>query len=441
MIGFRAIGGYSEVGRNMTLISYNNESVIFDMGIHLENLIRLKGDEDSDFFSLEELKKAKAIPQDNIIKNKKNVLAIAPSHGHLDHIGAIPYMAARYNCPIICTPYTAAVINAIIKDKGIPFSNKIIAAKTSSKIRLSKSLYLEFVNITHSIPHSSLVVLHTPEGKVVYSNDFKLDNTPVLGKKPDYKRICQIGNSGVKLLILDSLYSHMHRKTPSELIAKEMLQDVLLNIDSKGKAIIVTTFSSHIARLKTIAELGKKIKRKIVFLGRSLAKYAYAAESIGLFKFSKYAEICKYKRQIKKALKKIEKARDKYLIVCTGHQAEPKAVLSKIVEGSLGFEIRPNDHVVFSCNIIPGDINIKNREILEKKLDSLNARIFKDVHASGHASREDHRELINMLKPENIIPAHAPKQRALEMIAFAESFGYKKGKTIFLVKNKDYLEF
>ena len=203
----------------------------------------------------------------------------------------------------------------------------------------------------------------------------------------------------------------MHRKTPSEAIAKEMLRDVMLNMDSRGKAVIITTFSSHIARLKSIIEFGKKMKRKIVFLGRSLGKYVYAAQDINLVNFSKNVDICIYSRQIQKKLKEIEQDRDKYLIVCTGHQAEPDAVLSKIATGKYKFNLMPEDNIIFSCTVIPNEVNTKNRQELEKILLTKRVRIFKHIHESGHGSREDHREMINMLRPEYILPTHALEEK------------------------------
>ncbi|MBT3721583.1 RNase J family beta-CASP ribonuclease [archaeon] len=435
-----AVSGYSEVGRNMTCIESNNEAVILDMGIDLENYITLQGHDDLEFISTKQMTVAKAIPDISVLKNiKKNVLAIIPSHGHLDHIGAIPFLSAKFNCPIIASPYTASVIKAIMKDKRQDLKNDLVSLKLNKKIKLSDNFSIELVNMTHSIPQASTIIVHTPEGKVAYANDFKLDNNPTLGDKPNYKRLKQLGKEEIKALIIDSLYADEHRKTPSESIAKEMLRDVMLNIDSKGRAVIVSTFSSHIARLKSIIEFGKKMKRKIVFLGRSLAKYTYAAEDIGLVKFSKKVEICTYGKQIQKKLDEIEKNREKYLIVCTGHQAEPKAVLSKIATGKYRFNLLPEDHIIFSCSVIPSEINIKNRKVLEKLLLQKKVRIFKDIHQSGHGAREDHRELIKMLNPEYVLPSHAKldKKQALQNLAL--EMGYHK-YNVPILKNGDILE-
>ena len=205
-----------------------------------------------------------------------------------------------------------------------------------------------------------------------------------------------------------------------------MLKEVMLSNDSKGKAVFVTTFSSHIARLKSIIEMGKKMNRRIIFLGRSLDKYVAAAERINLVKFSENILVEKYSDKVAKRLKQIQRSgRDKYLIVCTGHQGEPRAILSKIIRGELPFTFGDGDVVIFSCAVIPVDVNIKNREKLEAALTKSNVKMFKDVHVSGHGALEDHRKLIEMVRPENIIPVHAGPEKAKIIKELASSMGYK----------------
>ncbi len=229
-----------------------------------------------------------------------------------------------------------------------------------------------------------MVTLHTKYGIIIYANDFKLDNHPILGKKPDYKKLEDLSKKGILLLITDSLYSNVDAKTPSEKVAKEMLKDVLLGTRSQDNLIVVTTFSSHIARLKSIIEFGRTLNRKVVFLGRSLYKYVAAAEKVGLVNFSKEVELIGFRSLVKKKLKEIEKeGRNNYLIVCTGHQGEPDAILSRIAnKKDINFDLLPNDIVVFSCKTIPTQMTIKNREELEKRLKQFHVRIFKDIHTS-----------------------------------------------------------
>jgi ribonuclease J len=424
------IGGYHEVGKNMTAVKYNNEIIILDMGLHLPNYIKITEDEAEDItrYSIDNLRESEVVPDDSFLMQwKEQVKAIIPTHAHLDHVGAIPYIAKSYNCPIICTPFTAEVINAICKDEKIKLQNKIKVLNSNSKMKISENINIEFIHVTHSTPQTVMVLVNTPEGKIVYANDFKFDNYPTIGSKPNYERLKELANENIKLLIVDTLYADKPSKTPGENIAADMLKDVLLETDSSGKAILITTFSSHLARLKTIVGMGKKMGRKIVFLGRSLSKYITAGENIGLVNFSKEGELVKYKRQVRIKLGQIAKAgADKYMIICTGHQGEPKAVLSRIVNKEMQFKLNKGDHVVFSCNVIPTPINIQEREKLEAKLRSYGARIFKGAHVSGHAAREDLRDLLMMIKPKKIIPAHSEKKVAQEVVGLAEELGYKK---------------
>lgn len=437
MLEICAVGGYDEVGKNMTAVKFGDEVVILDMGLHLENYIKYTEDEDILNLSGEELIRAGAIADISVIRDwNKNVRAIIPTHAHLDHVGAIPYISNRFSAPILCTPFTAAVVNAICTDMKIKLKNQLKTLNVNSIYHLSNNLVIEFVNVTHSTPQTVMVAIHTKKGIVIYANDFKFDLYPTLGNTPNFDKLRELGKKGVYALIVDSTYAYDARKMPSESVARQMLKDVMLGTNSKGKGIIITTFSSHLARLKSIIEFGKKLNRKIVFFGRSLAKYTKAGEDIGIIDFSKDVEIVAYGSKIKKKLKKIEKKRDKYIFVVTGHQGEPKATLSKMVDGKINFHFNPEDHVIFSCKTIPSPTNIKNREHIEKVLKGYGVRIFKDIHVSGHAAREDLRDLINLVKPKHIIPAHGEPSMIAALKELALEMGYKSDH-IHLMSNGD----
>ncbi len=441
MVEICAVGGYNEVGKNMTAIKVGDDVVILDMGIHLENYIRYTEDEDIRNLSAKELIREGAIPDISVIdKWRKKVKAIIPTHAHLDHVGAIPFLSNKFNAPILCTPFTSAVINAIIRDEKIKLKNKIKTLNANSVYHVSKDLKIEFINMTHSTPQTVMVALHTKDGIIIYANDFKFDNYPTLGKKPNFKRLEEIGKKGVLALIMDCTRAQQSVKTPSESVAKEMLRDVMIGTNSKGKAVIVTTFSSHLARLKSIIAFGKKMNRKIVLLGRSLAKYVNAGEEIGIINFSKEVEIVKFGKQIKRRLKKIMKeGKEKYLIVVTGHQGEPKSTLAKMIDKKFDFFFDKEDHVVFSCTVIPTQINIQNRDYIERVLRDYGVRVFKDIHVSGHAGREDLRDLINMVKPKHLIPAHGERSMELALVDLAVEIGYDKKKHVHLMQDGQML--
>jgi len=445
MVEICAVGGYDEIGKNMTAIKVDDEVVVIDMGLHLDSYIKYTEEEEEDIIEIssDELKKVGAIPNDDVIKDWRNkVKAIIPTHAHLDHVGALTFLSNKYSAPILCTPFTAEVIKTISRDEKIKIKNEIKVLNVNSIYWVSDKIKVEFINMTHSTPQTVMVAVHTPEGIVLYANDFKFDNHPTLGKKPNYGKLEELGKKGVKVLICDCTRARQPIKTPSELVAKEMLRDVMLGVDSRNKAVVVTTFASHLARLKSIVEFGKKMNRKIVFLGRSLAKYSQAGENIGLVNFSKDVEIVKFGKQIKRRVNKIEKSgREKYLMVVTGHQGEPKSTLSKMVRGDIPFKFNSEDHVIFSCTVIPSEINIKNRAELEKRLREHGVRIFRDIHASGHASREDLRDLINLVNPKHIIPAHGEEEMKEALVDLAIEKGYKKGKTVHIVHDGDKLSF
>ena len=434
MIEIFTIGGYNEVGKNMTALKVDNEIVILDMGLHVEKIVPFDEDE-QEGFNASDMLRIGAIPDDSVLKGQGEVKAIVISHAHLDHLGAVPYLAGKYNCSVIGTAYTIEVLRAILKDKGIHILNPLKVLDGGKSLKISNNIKIEFLSITHSTLQTVMIIVHTKYGVVIYANDFKFDNHPVIGVKPNYNRLRELGKKGVIGLIVDCTRAERDEKTPSEKVAREMLRDVLMGTSNRGNAIVVTTFSSHIARLKSIAEFGRKINRKIVFLGRSLNKYVSAAEKLNLVKF-KGVEVIGFKGKIKNKLSYIEKdGRGRYLIVCTGNQGEPKSVLSRLVNDEMPFRFLKDDHVIFSCATIPSETNIKNRAIIESKLKNKYVRLFKDIHVSGHASKEDHRDLISMINPKNVIPAHGDSVKLNALGNLAKEMGYKEGKNLHIVSN------
>jgi len=431
MIEIMPIGGYNEFGKNMTAVKVDDEVIIFDMGLHVEKYINLNEDSSLQIRNREELIKREIIPNDNFIKDwKKKVKAIVPSHAHLDHIGAIPYLAKNYSAPIICTPYTAEVIKILSKDDGHILKNKIITLGTNESYILNQNLKIEFINMTHSIPQTVMVALHTKYGIVIYANDFKFDNFPVLGSKPNYKKLKKLSEKNIIGAIIDGTGAKQFQKTPSEKIVTEMFRDLLLHESKKYRNIFVTTFSSHLARIKTIVEFAKKINRIPVLLGRSMYKYTKAAQNISLIDYDKDVEIIKYKSNVRKFLRKIskEKSQKKYLILCTGHQGETDAILGRIAYGDINYDLDERDCIIFSSKVIPSKTNQEQWSQLQNQLKSFKVHIYNDVHVSGHASREDHRELIEILKPKNIIPAHGDKEMVVGLKELALEMGYTKNQ-------------
>jgi ribonuclease J len=441
MIKITAIGGHYEIGRNCTAIEVDDEVVILDMGIHLEHYINYTNDEDLRFApSGEDLIKHDAIPNVNIIKDLwKKTKAIIVTHAHLDHIGAIPFLGDRFpNAGIYGSPYSIELLSAILKDEKINIGNKLIPKPVNSTFRISKNITIEFISVTHSTPQAVMVIVKTKYGDILYANDFKFDDTPTLGEKPNYEALKRIGASNnLKVLITNSLYADDPTHTPSESIAKEMVREVLLENDSKGKTVLITTFSSHIARLNSIISIGKRLNRKIILMGRSLTKYVHAAENVGLVNFSKDCRLITYGSQIKRFFEK-ESHPERYLFIVTGHQGEPQAVLGKLVNRNW-LRFMPGDNVIFSSSVIPVENSIINREKLEKELLKYKVKIFKDVHVSGHAGRKDLKDLVLMVNPKYIIPIHGDEKKSLAMKELSIQLGYKEER-IKILRNGNKFE-
>lgn len=423
-----SVGGFNEVGKNMTAVELKDDVILFDCGFYLPAIVELE--ENERVYTEKKLRSIGAVPSDEILENldlKNKVRAIIPSHAHLDHIGAIPYIAHHYNAEIIGTPFTMEVLKSILNDEKIFLKNRLKTIQPNSCTYVqgkTKKYRIDFVNITHSTPQTSMIALHTDEGIVLYANDFKFDNNPVLGKKPNYELLKSLGKQGVKALIVDSLYSGDDRKTASEKVARTLLEEVMLTTYNDNSALFVTTFSSHIARLKSIVEFGKQLNRRIVFLGRSLNKYVKAASKADVCPFINDIEIATYKNQLEKQLKRVEKNRGEYMIVCTGHQGEPGSILDRIARNKLHFKFKPRDHLIFSSSVIPTEVNIKNRDRLDSRLKKRGVRMFNNVHVSGHAGREDLRDLLTIVNPEHIIPAHGSHDKIAPMMELSKEMGY-----------------
>ncbi len=444
-----AVGGYNEVGKNMTAIQLGEDEktdvLLCDAGLYLPPIVELEERENNQsIYNEKALRKLGAIPDDlylDRIHLRNKVRALLISHAHLDHVGAVPYLAQRYEADIVGTQFTIEVLKTLMRDQNTHMNNKIISLHPNSSylVKGNKEYKVEFINITHSTLQTALIVIHTDEGIVIYANDFKLDNTPIVGQKPNYERLKQLAKQGVKALIVESLYAADERKTPSERIARDLLEDVLLTTDNENACIIVTTFSSHIARLKSIVDFGKKLNRKIVFLGRSLHKYVLAASRIKMCPFFHDMRMFTYRNQLNAIFKKINKNRKEYMIVCTGHQGEPGSMLERMSRGETAFQFSPKDHVIFSSKTIPAEVNVANKAMVEKRLRNKGVRIFDAVHVSGHASREDLRDFINMLQPKHIIPAHGDITKTSSLADLASELGYRLGKDCHILQNHQYV--
>ncbi|OYT26630.1 MAG: ribonuclease J [Candidatus Altiarchaeales archaeon ex4484_96] len=418
-----AVGGYKAVGRNMTGVSIKNETIALDNGIRLDTLQIY--DEDTNRLkksSIAELQEMDIITDPSRLSNIK---AQVVSHGHLDHFGAIPIHKPK--TPVISTPYTLDITKKEYRGgnyKPVDYLEQIDAGRHFA---------VELVEVTHSIPYASIVVLHTDEGIVVYAADYRLDNHSLIAQT-DYKRLRELGKDNVKALIVESTRVACQGKTPSESVVRAKLRDVLEFID--GGLIVATTFSSHVERIQAIVDEIEKTGRMPVIMGRSLSKNINLAKKYDLIDLPSESRICSSAKAIRNMLGEINNgAREDYFLIVTGHQGEPDSVLSRMIDGRLPFRFQENDSLIFCANVIPTPLNEASRYALETKLSHYGVKVFDRIHVSGHASREDHRYLMKLLKPEHIIPCHGSMMMRGSFAELATGQGYEIGSNVHLLTN------
>ncbi len=424
------------MGRNMIAVRVDKDIVILDMGLRLDR-VQIHEDVEINTIHSRDLIEMGAIPDDRVMKDVDGkVRAIVCTHGHLDHIGAIPKLAHRYDVPIIGTPYTAELIRHEIADeRKFTVKNEVKAVGLGGVYQVTPEISVEFIGVQHSIVDAAYAAIHTPGGVVLYASDFKMDRTPVVGEPPDFGRLRELGQGGVKVMLTESTNATRPGKTPSERIARDLVRDVLLGTEEADTGVIVTTFSSHVARVKTLIEAAAEMERVPVLLGRSMDRYLTTARDAGYIEFPVDIEIYGKRYEIDRALKKVNRDKKGYLPIVTGHQGEPGAILTRIASGETPFKVESGDKIVFSANIIPNPLTRANRYSIETKLRMKGARIYPDVHVSGHASCEDHWELLRLVNPEQVIPCHGDLNMHSKYIEMAEETGYVFGDTAHILRN------
>ncbi|MFP4229506.1 MAG: MBL fold metallo-hydrolase [Candidatus Nanohaloarchaea archaeon] len=425
------IGGYEQVGMNMTAVEVDGQVVIFDMGYNMEEVI--SSEEQIDELTTNQTLDTGAIPQDEDIMDK-DVRAIVIGHGHLDHVGAIPKLAGAYDAPIICTPYTKKIVERGMQDDRKNINNDVIELENGEEYSISDKLGLEFIHNNHSIPDATLSYLKTPEGGVIYGNDMKFDRKPVVGENADIDRMKEIGRSGdLKVMIPGTTSAGEPGRVKPEESVKVEIEQLLQNCYDAGGAVFITTFSSQIQRLNSILEANNG-RRKVAFVGRSLKEYTKSAEDLGLIDLSD-VEVASYYDECEKLMDRVAGEREEWLVVATGNQGEPGSQMDKLASQQYPFSFEKGDHVIFSSRVIPTPPSRANRYWLEKKLEEQGVRLYKNVHTSGHAKKEDHRDFITFLQPDNIVPSHGPIQKQGDYLQLAREEGYTLEEDIFLSEN------
>jgi len=443
-IEIATIGGYEEVGRQMTAVRAGDDVVIFDMGLNLSKVLIHDNVETERMHSLDLIDMG-AIPDDRVMSDLEgDVKAVVPTHGHLDHIGAISKLAHRYDAPIVATPFTIELVKQQIQsEEKFGVQNDLVKMEAGGTMSIGDRNELEFVNVTHSIIDAINPVLHTPEGAIVYGLDKRMDHSPVIGDPIDMDRFREIGREGNGILcyIEDCTNAGKKGRTPSESVARRHLKDVMYSMEDYDGGIVATTFSSHIARVTSLVEFAKDIGRQPVLLGRSMEQYSGTAERMGVVDFPEELGMYGHRNSVDKTFTRImEEGKENFLPVVTGHQGEPRAMLTRIGRGETPYELEAGDKVIFSARVIPEPTNEGQRYQAETLLRMQGARIYDDIHVSGHLCQEGHYEMLQALQPEHVIPAHQNMKGFSGYVELASNQGYEVGEDLHITSNGNTIQ-
>ncbi|QDX40903.1 ribonuclease J [Salarchaeum sp. JOR-1] len=443
-IEIATIGGYEEVGRQMTAVRAGDDIVIFDMGLNLSQVLIHDNVETEQMHSLDLIDMG-AIPDDRVMSDLEgDVQAIVPTHGHLDHIGALSKLAHRYNAPIVASPFTLELVkDEIESEQKFGVENDLVEMEAGETMPIGERCELEFVHVTHSIIDAINPVLHTPEGAVVYGLDKRLDHDPVLEDPIDMKRFREIGreDEGVLAYIEDTTNAGRKGRTASESVARRELQDTIHSMEDYDGGIIATTFSSHVSRVSSLIEFAQEIGREPILLGRSMERYSGTAERMGRVRFPDNLGMFGHRKSVDRAFKRImNEGKENFLPIVTGHQGEPRAMLTRMGRGETPYDIENGDKVIFSASVIPEPTNEGQRYQSEQLLRMQGARIYDEIHVSGHLREEGHYEMLDALQPQHVIPAHQNLEHFGKYAKLAKGEGYELGRDLHLSANGNIIQ-
>jgi len=445
-IEIATLGGYEEVGRQMTAVRAGEDIVIFDMGLNLSKVLIHDNVETESMHSLDLIDMG-AIPDDRVMSELEgDVQAIVPTHGHLDHIAGIPKLAHRYDAPIVGSPYTIELVKQQIADEGkFQVDNDLVKMKAGGTMAIgdSEQVEMEFVNVTHSIIDAINPVLHTPEGAVVYGLDKRLDHTPVIGDPIDMDRFREIGrqDEGVLCYIEDCTNAGRKGRTPSESYAKKHVEDTLTPRWRTTRA----GSSPRRSPPTSPREDPRRVRprdRPPAGPTRALdGEVLRTAERLDFVDFQGDVGMYGHRKSVDRAFKRIMKeGKGNFLPIVTGHQGEPRAMLTRMGRGETPYEIENGDKVVFSASIIPEPTNEGQRYQSEQLLRMQGARLYDDIHVSGHLREEGHYEMLDALQPQHLIPAHQTLKGRSPYVDLATSQGYKLGRDVHVTQNGSVIQ-
>ena len=411
------LGGLGEIGKNITAIEYKDEIIVIDCGISFP---------DEDMYGIDLV-----IPDIKyLLDNKNKVKGLFLTHGHEDHIGAIPYILKQINIPVYGTKLTIGLVKNKLKEHNMLSKSNLNPIRPGELIKLDE-LAIEFIRVTHSIAESCALAIHTPIGTVLHTGDFKIDYTPIDGKLMDLNRIAQLGQEGVLLLMADSTNVERAGHSLSEKIIGETLNRIISN--AKGR-VIVATFASNIHRMQQIADASMIYDRKIVFSGRSMENISNVAMDLGYLHIPEESII---------GIEDLNRyPSDKITIITTGSQGEPMAGLSRIAYGShRHISIEQDDLFIISASPIPGNDKLVSRVInqLYRKGVEVIYEDLEEIHVSGHAYKEELKLIHTLVKPKYFMPVHGEYRHLKHHSDLALKLGMDKSN-VFTLETGQVLE-
>ncbi|KJZ83044.1 hypothetical protein ClosIBUN62F_CONTIG78g03034 [Clostridium sp. IBUN62F] len=411
------LGGINEIGKNITAIEYKEDIVIIDCGLKFP---------DDDMFGIDIV-----IPDISyLLKNSEKIKGIFLTHGHEDHIGALPYVLKQLNVPVYGTKLTLGIVETKLKEHGLLSSTELIRVKPKDIIKLS-SVSVEFIKTNHSIADSVAIAIHTPLGVVLHTGDFKIDYTPIDGEMMDFARLAEIGRKGVLVMMADSTNVERPGYTMTEKVVGETFNRLF------GKAngrIIVATFASNVHRIQQIITAAQKYEKKVAVSGRSMENIVQVAIELG------YLEVDK---DVLVPIDQIGKyPNDKMVIITTGSQGEPMSALARMAASEhRKIAIIPGDTVIISATPIPG-----NEKFVSKVVNQLfkkGAEVIYDsvekIHVSGHACQEELKLMQALVKPKFFIPVHGEYRHLKKHGELAMELGLPE-KNLVICENGDVIE-
>ena len=396
---FCALGGSGEIGMNVNLYGTHGKWVMVDCGVTFA---------DAGYPGIDLI-----LPDLQFIEERREELVgIVITHGHEDHIGALPYLAEDLGVPVYCTPFTAGLVRGKLEEEGIAKRVKLHVIQPGGSFQLGPFGF-RFVELSHSIPEPNALVITTPEGRVFHTGDWKLDPTPVIGTPTSPEAMAAIGDEGIDVLVCDSTNVFNTDASGSEASVRRGLAETVGK--AKGR-VLVTSFASNAARLHTLGEVAKETGRKLCVTGRSLDRIIRVAQATG------------YLRDLPETIDPetaMKLPRDRVLIVATGGQGEPRAALARVAEGSHPIKLEAGDSVIFSSKQIPGNEVAIGRiqNILAGRGVEMVTERQAHVHVSGHPGRPELAQMYKWIRPTQLVPVHGEMRHLQEHARFAKAEG------------------